>query len=65
MSSALTPDNWLISPQVELGTTLRYYIVDDGSNYEETYRIYISTTDNNIESFVPLTDDMLSPNSAD
>ncbi len=64
-SGALTPDNWLISPQVELGTTLRYYVVDDGSNYQETYRIYISTTDNNIESFVPLTDDMLSPNSAD
>ena len=62
-SDPLTPDNWLISPQIELGSTLQYYIVDDGSDYQETYRIYISTTDNNIESFEPLTDDMLSPNS--
>ncbi|MBO4723609.1 MAG: choice-of-anchor J domain-containing protein [Muribaculaceae bacterium] len=63
-SSALTPDNWLISPQIEdLGGMLRFYVVDDGANYPETYRIYVSTTDNDTTSFVPVTDDMLTPNS--
>ena len=62
-SSALTPDNWLISPQIEdLGGMLRFYVVDDGANYPETYRIYVSTTDNDTTSFVPVTDDMLTPN---
>ena len=59
-SDALTPDNWLISPQVDLGGVLKYYIVDDGS-YQETYRIYVSTTGTNIADFQPITDDLLSP----
>ena len=59
-SGALTPDNWLISPQVDLGGVLKYYIVDDGS-YQETYRIYVSTTGTNIADFQPITDDLLSP----
>ena len=57
---ALTPDNWLISPQVDLGGVLKYYIVDDGG-YQETYRIYVSTTGTNIADFQPITDDLLSP----
>ena len=59
-SGALTPDNWLISPQVDLGGVLKYYIVDDGG-YQETYRIYVSTTGTNIADFQPITDDLLSP----
>lgn len=59
-STALTPDNWLISPQVDLGGVLKYYIVDDGG-YQETYRIYVSTTGTNIADFQPITDDLLSP----
>ena len=57
---ALTPDNWLISPQVDLGGVLKYFIVDDGG-YQETYRIYVSTTGTNIADFQPITDDLLSP----
>lgn len=57
---ALTPDNWLISPQVDLGGVLKYFIVDDG-RYQETYRIYVSTTGTNIADFQPITDDLLSP----
>ncbi|MBR5102802.1 MAG: choice-of-anchor J domain-containing protein, partial [Muribaculaceae bacterium] len=62
MSNPLTPDNWLISPQVDLGGVLKYYIIDDGG-YQETYRVYVSTTGTNISDFVPLTDDLLSPGS--
>ena len=61
---AVTPDQWLISPQIaDLGGTLKYYIMDDGNNYQENYRIYVSTTGKNISDFTPVTDDMLSPNS--
>ncbi len=63
---AVTPDQWLISPQItDLGGTLKYYIMDDGNNYQENYRIYVSTTGKNISDFVAVTDDMLSPNSTE
>ena len=65
-SDPLTPDQWMISPLIDnLGGTLKYYIVDDGSDYQENYRIYVSTTGKNISDFVPVTDDMLSPNSTE
>ena len=63
---AVTPDQWLISPQIaDLGGTLKYYIMDDGNNYQENYRIYVSTSGKNISDFVPVTDDMLSPNTTE
>ena len=64
--SALSPDQWMISPEIEdLGGTLRYYIMDDGAGWTETYRIYVSTSGTNISDFEPVTDDLLSPNLAD
>ena len=64
--SALNPDQWMISPEIEdLGGMLRYYVMDDGANYQETYRIYVCTTGStDIADFVPVTDDILTPNSA-
>lgn len=62
-SSALTPDNWLISPKVELEGALKYWILDDGQ-YKETYRIYVSTGGTDIADFQPLTDDLQSPGSS-
>ena len=59
-NSALTPDNWLITPKVELKGFLKYWIMDDGQ-YPETYRIYVSTTGTDIADFQPLTDDLQSP----
>ena len=60
-STVLTPDQWMISPQIEdLGGTLKYYIMDDGS-YQEKYRIYVSTSGTDISSFQPVTEDMYSP----
>ena len=66
-SGALTPDNWLISPEIEnLGGTLRYYVVDDGSNYPETYQVYVSTAEGtDISNFVAVSEKMQSPNSAE
>lgn len=58
---AVTPDQWLISPQVELGGMLKYFVMDE-LNYPETYRIYVSTTGTDISDFEPLTDDLLTPN---
>lgn len=58
--SAFTPDNWLITSKVELGGELEYWIFGD-EQYPETYRIYVSTTDTDISSFVPLTDNLESP----
>ena len=62
--TALTPDQWMISPEIEdLGGMLRYYVMDDGADYPETYRIYINTTGStDIADFVPVTEDMLTPN---
>ena len=47
---AYSVDNWLISPQVPLGGTLKYWVMDDGT-YHEHYDIYISTTTNDISAF--------------
>ena len=58
---AVTPDQWLISPQVELGGMLKYFVMDE-LNYPETYRIYVSTNGTDISDFEPLTDDLLTPN---
>ncbi len=65
MSTALTPDNWLISPVIEdLGGTLHYFIVDDGAGYPETYQIYVSTAEGTeLANFVAVTEEMESPNS--
>ena len=57
---AVHPDNWLISPQVDLGGVLKYYVMDE-SGYPETYRIYVSTTGTNIADFQPITNDLNTP----
>ncbi|MBU0764321.1 MAG: choice-of-anchor J domain-containing protein, partial [Bacteroidetes bacterium] len=50
--SVLTPENWLISPAIDLGTatgtvTLKWYIgATDPDWEEESYSVYISTTGN-------------------
>ncbi len=52
---ALTPDNWLISPQVTLGGTFSMWAKgQDDSWFAEHFGIYVSTTDANPSSFIPL-----------
>ena len=47
-------DNWLISPQVTLGGILKYWVRVDYPQYPEHYKVYVSTTDKNVGSFVEL-----------
>ncbi|MBR2959706.1 MAG: leucine-rich repeat protein [Bacteroidales bacterium] len=53
---ALTPDNWLISPAIELADTtmpqLRWYARGrDANDYAENYTVYVSTTGNTPADF--------------
>ena len=48
--SAYNVDNWLISPQVNIGSTMTYWVRDDGQ-YHEHYDIYVSTTTTDISAF--------------
>ena len=54
--AALTPDNWLVSPQVTLGGTFSMYACAQDANYAaEHFGIYVSTGSNtNTSSFVKL-----------
>ncbi|MBQ9667222.1 MAG: choice-of-anchor J domain-containing protein [Prevotella sp.] len=49
-TNAYSVDNWLISPQVTLDGTLKFWVMDDGM-YHEHYDIYVSTTTNDIDAF--------------
>ena len=51
--SACNVDNWLISPQVDLGGTMTYWVMDDG-NYHEHYDIYVSTTTTDLSAFTKI-----------
>ena len=51
-SSAYDVDNWLITPKVELGGTMTYWVMDDGQ-YHEHYDIYVCTTSFDADSFDP------------
>ena len=49
---ALNPDNWLISPQVELGGSFSLWAQPYRANYPaEHFGIFVSTTDTNPNSF--------------
>ena len=56
MSAALTPDDWLISPQLKLGGTLSFQVrAQDPSYADEHYTVYVSTGDpTDVTSFVEL-----------
>ena len=52
-AEAYDVDNWLISPQVTLDGTLRFWVIDDGSVHEH-YDVYVSTTTNDIAAFTKI-----------
>ena len=56
MQSALTPDDWLISPQVELKGILRMWLRGQDPGYAaEHFAVYVSTTGNtDVADFVEL-----------
>jgi hypothetical protein len=45
-------DNWLISPEVVGGTKVSFWFGTVSTEYKETIQIWVSTTDDNPESFV-------------
>ena len=48
--TAYSADNWLVSPALELGGTLKFTIKGD-SNYPDNYEVLLSTTDAELTSF--------------
>ena len=50
LNTAYSVDNWLITPQVTLDGTLRFWAAGD-ANYPEFYEVYVSTTGNSINDF--------------
>ena len=51
-NTALTPDNWLVSPQIDLLGTLRLWVrAQDPDWTAEKFAIYLSTTGTNVGDF--------------
>ncbi len=61
-SGALTPDNWLISPKVKLGGTVKFwYCGQDPSYASEVFKVYVYQGDeipSNVSSFTALSEDI-------
>jgi hypothetical protein len=49
-SGALDADNWLVTPQVNLGGTLSFYVWAN-ANYPDSYEVLLSASGNEIENF--------------
>ena len=50
---AMEPDNWLVSPQITLGGTMKVWLKgQDGDDFREHFAIYLSTTGNQKSDFV-------------
>ena len=58
LSSALSPDNWLITPALSIpseGAKLSFYVAAQDEDYaNEHYGVYVSTTNTNASSFTLL-----------
>ena len=51
-NTALTPDNWLVSPQIELQGIMKVWLCARDSYYsDEHFAIYFSTTGNSVSDF--------------
>ena len=49
-SSAYNANNWLITPQVQLGGVLKFYVYTN-QNYPDEYEVLLSTSGNAIDNF--------------
>ena len=50
-NTGITPDNWLISPQLDLQGTLRVWLTGYGDRYSEHFEILLSTTGTSVSDF--------------
>lgn len=60
-SLGVAPDDWLISPQIQLGGTFSFYARRYSTSYTDQFRVYVSTTGNNISDFTPISE-VITPN---
>ncbi len=62
--TALTPDNWLISPSLPLGGTFSVYAENYSSSYPDVFAIYVCEgTPSSPDDFVKVSDDITPPTS--
>ena len=47
-------DDWLVSPEVKGGSEVKFFMTSLATQYEETLRVMVSTTDDELDSFKPL-----------
>ena len=58
---ALEPDNWLVSPQVDLDGTMEVWLKgQDGDDFREHFAIYLSKTGNSKSDFLDANGNLLS-----
>ena len=58
----LNPDNWLVTPSVELGGSVTFYAKGksmDQSVAQEHFAVYVSTTDTNVGSFTQISQEFV------
>jgi hypothetical protein len=52
----LTPDNWLITPQIDLGGYLEMWVTGwDANDFSEHFAVYLSTAGNTVSDFTATT----------
>lgn len=50
--TALHPDNWLVTPQIQLGGLIKFWMRgQDDDDYKEHFAVYVSTTGTNVADF--------------
>jgi hypothetical protein len=47
----LNPDNWLVTPQLQLQGTMRVWMKSQDGQYPDNFAIYLSTTGNSVPDF--------------
>ena len=61
LSSPLTPDNWLVSPQVKLDGTFSFWAAGQDPSYpNEVFAVYVSTGNPTVDEFVKIGGDFVS-----
>jgi len=54
---ALSPDNWLISPEITLGGTLSFFARNHSATWLDKFMVYVTTGEyDDLESYVPISE---------
>ena len=60
---ALTPDNWLVSPQMELGDMVSFWATGVSSWPDEHFAVYVSTTGTDLADFSQVSEEFVATGS--